>query len=682
MFLPNILSFRACVGQYSGYYIGDSSGLQSYSGGDGLDEEALAWNNIAFQDLYYSVQSRWGQTSGPEHETFLGKSNSELNNIVIAIIDTGISPKMWGKIEDETGCEIELYIKFTPVEAGGNTCENSTVIYDNETLNDNLDNLNIELDITKHGSSVAWALAQAAPGVKFWILDTYPFNAYNAKKSTVMEGALAWLVDHYQDHSELDIVSMSFRIDNDELYFESNRDDIETYINFLKSEGVICLAASGNYDDSNEDDHEDMMVYPRSYTNVWGIGAHFDDADKILENSNAMNYSGQRVSFSLMNEWGSMYNSSPAPKNCFSSVEFVAPGYDYETRDHNYNPIVVDGTSYACPHVAAIVAYAVATCDYARDKTKSNDYNDILHNLWRAAEEINETTVPECSPNSPFPSNPPKYEEIGYGTIDAYDGVKFLLGGEIDHQYTSVAHYTNNTVSSSTKVKIFLEDYYTLRVDYKINAGAWQYDVTQTDPYSVGEEDINLTIANLNAGDSIQIRWTIISDSTDNVINQEDTLTYHEIPGGGGGGGGGGCVAKWTRISLAEGYQWKFVQNLQLGDWVLGYNLTSGTDVPVQVTEIESSTVSSLLIIVHDYGLLRVTPVNQPIYMRNETYCGWLINPQDLKVGDEIFHVPTHSWVHIWHLYTMSGIFEVYDIVTTPLNVFVGNGILLDKKEW
>ena len=53
MFLPNLLSFRACIGQYSGYYIGDSSGLQSYSGGDGLDEEALAWNNIAFQDLYY-----------------------------------------------------------------------------------------------------------------------------------------------------------------------------------------------------------------------------------------------------------------------------------------------------------------------------------------------------------------------------------------------------------------------------------------------------------------------------------------------------------------------------------------------------------------------------------------------------------------------------------------------------
>lgn len=55
-------------------------------------------------------------------------------------------------------------------------------------------------------------------------------------------------------------------------------------------------------------------------------------------------------------------------------------------------------------------------------------------------------------------------------------------------------------------------------------------------------------------------------------------------------------------------------------------------------------------------------------------------DPQNLKIGDQIFHVPTQSWVKVLNFKSKTGHFKVYDVVTDPLNVFVGNGILLDVK--
>lgn len=144
-------------------------------------------------------------------------------------------------------------------------------------------------------------------------------------------------------------------------------------------------------------------------------------------------------------------------------------------------------------------------------------------------------------------------------------------------------------------------------------------------------------------------------------------------------GGGGGCVAKGTKILLADGKHTKKVQNLKIGDRVLGYDINSGETVPVEVTNVTKSIVPALLSI--NEGLLKTTVVNQPIYMRNETYTGWIIDPIDLKVCEEIFYVPTQKWIKIGCLETEVGkSFEVYDVKTDPLNVFVGNGILLDVK--
>ncbi|MHA2238270.1 MAG: hypothetical protein ACXAB2_07860, partial [Candidatus Hodarchaeales archaeon] len=97
--------------------------------------------------------------------------------------------------------------------------------------------------------------------------------------------------------------------------------------------------------------------------------------------------------------------------------------------------------------------------------------------------------------------------------------------------------------------------------------------------------------------------------------------------------------------------------------------------VPVKVIDIIVTHVNSLLAI---NGKLKVTPYRQPIYMKNSTYTSWLRDPIQLKKGDLIFHIPSLSWIEIRAIRELSGIFEVYDVATQPLNVFIANGFLLD----
>ena len=65
--------------------------------------------------------------------------------------------------------------------------------------------------------------------------------------------------------------------------------------------------------------------------------------------------------------------------------------------------------------------------------------------------------------------------------------------------------------------------------------------------------------------------------------------------------------------------------------------------------------------------------------MRNDSYTGWLGNPQNLEIGDEIYNPVLDEWIEIPSLNYYDGNYKVYDILTTNNN-FIGNGILLDPK--
>ncbi len=176
----------------------------------------------------------------------------------------------------------------------------------------------------------------------------------------------------------------------------------------------------------------------------------------------------------------------------------------------------------------------------------------------------------------------------------------------------------------------------------------------------------------------ILVALLIVSLITLNKINT-DQWDCDDVPLSSqscGGGGGGGCVSKNTKVLLSDGIHVKNVQSLHIGDNVLGYNISSGQTLSVTVTNITVARVSTLLEI--NDGLLSVTLTKQPIYMRNTTFTGWLYDPEDLRIGYEIFNPISGEWMIITNLGLTFGNFKVYDVTTNPLNTFIGNGFLLD----
>ena len=186
-----------------------------------------------------------------------------------------------------------------------------------------------------------------------------------------------------------------------------------------------------------------------------------------------------------------------------------------------------------------------------------------------------------------------------------------------------------------------------------------------------GATSVGVNIDPYSYASGVHALKATLSDS-DGVYRE----TYIEVTFASSGGGGNGCVAQNTRISLPNGH-FKKVQALKVGDEVLGYNTTSHETMTVTVTKInETDGVHTLLSI--NNGLLRVTTTEQPIYMQNSTYIGWISDPQNLKVGDQIFNVITNQWISINQIELIHGHFKTYDVATDPLNTFIGNGILLD----
>lgn len=137
-----------------------------------------------------------------------------------------------------------------------------------------------------------------------------------------------------------------------------------------------------------------------------------------------------------------------------------------------------------------------------------------------------------------------------------------------------------------------------------------------------------------------------------------------------------GCVLAGTDITTPNGQ--KRVEQLSQGDAILGYNVTSGTWVKETVTSNTATKVSAVLSI--DSGLLETTLTDQPLYVRNGTWTGWVHDPQNLSVGEQILDPLTGGWVTITSLRNLQGTFTVYDLRVTTLNDFVANGLLaLDK---
>ena len=79
-------------------------------------------------------------------------------------------------------------------------------------------------------------------------------------------------------------------------------------------------------------------------------------------------------------------------------------------------------------------------------------------------------------------------------------------------------------------------------------------------------------------------------------------------------------------------------------------------------------------------GLLVTTLTKQPLYVKDGNWTGWVLDPQNLTVGEQLYDPLNGSWIAISSLHVLNGTFKVYDLQATSPNDFVANGILVDRK--
>jgi len=243
-------------------------------------------------------------------------------------------------------------------------------------------------------------------------------------------------------------------------------------------------------------------------------------------------------------------------------------------------------------------------------------------------------------------------------------------------------------------------------LDYSIGAGVMSGSVTNESNgegisgatvtvYDDGGEDGQDVTTNSAGGYSIMIPVAATSSSPFKVVvsagskyyaNQwsltnvplgtTTTENFELEPDYTSGTGGGGCVASGTPILTASGYVQ--VQNIKPNESIVEYNVTSGLLTRGLLVSANSTKVSELIDV--NSGLLYLTPTDQPIFIRNASYEGWLHDPQNLTTRDQMLDPVTGVWVNVTSVELVDRSTMVYDVISTNLNDFIGASILLDAK--
>jgi len=139
----------------------------------------------------------------------------------------------------------------------------------------------------------------------------------------------------------------------------------------------------------------------------------------------------------------------------------------------------------------------------------------------------------------------------------------------------------------------------------------------------------------------------------------------------------GGCVAEGTLVTMADGST-KPIEKIKKGDQVLGFWPTNGSYIAENVLDTIKHQVEVIVNI--NNGMLKLTPLDQPIFIRNSTYEGWMRDPADIQVGWEIYEAQTNGWVPVTSVTFEEGKTHVYDMVLDGYTTYIANGILLMDK--
>jgi hypothetical protein len=269
-------------------------------------------------------------------------------------------------------------------------------------------------------------------------------------------------------------------------------------------------------------------------------------------------------------------------------------------------------------------------------------------------------------------SIPPLYEAIGEGAAAALD---LYVGNILPGLAVTAAFYYYNQYAES-----YDSQFSSAQSVYGTKEFFDTYDV-KTQPYLAYQYAALAQLA---------LQWSIPYGEIDAGQSYSLTLfsaayyphsgswnyTYTYLTVANQNSGGGGCVAKGSPILTPDGYV--PVQDIKTGDSVEGFNFLSGSLVKERVLFNNKTEVSNVINV--NNGTLLLTPTDQPLYIMNSTFIGWLKNPENLTAGDSIFNPLNNSWTQVWSVALETDHTIVYDLVLTSPNNFIDNGFLLDTK--
>lgn len=143
---------------------------------------------------------------------------------------------------------------------------------------------------------------------------------------------------------------------------------------------------------------------------------------------------------------------------------------------------------------------------------------------------------------------------------------------------------------------------------------------------------------------------------------------------GGGGDGGGGCVA-WGTPVLQYGTTYAGVQLLGPGLNVIGYWSSNDTRATENITWNNFTWVNRTISI--NGGLIVTTLKDQPLYVKNGSWIGFVRDPQNLTLGEYLYNPVLNSWVKITSLQTLTNETPVFDLRENGPSTFVGGDPVL-----
>src|SRR5208282_1765696 len=109
--------------------------------------------------------------------------------------------------------------------------------------------------------------------------------------------------------------------------------------------------------------------------------------------------------------------------------------------------------------------------------------------------------------------------------------------------------------------------------------------------------------------------------------------------------------------------------DLVAGQSILEYNIGAGKFFVGTFLSAAVTDVSHVLSI--NRGELVVTLTDQPIWIRNITFEGWLHDPQNLTKGDFLFDPLTDVWIPVHSLQILNQSTHVFDVQTSVANDYI-----------